>query len=458
MKKSIALLLTAAMSVGMLTACGSGGAESQKSSQTAPTTSASSEASSVAASSEQSSEASGSSASAEGKVTFEFWHSMSGASGEALTGLVNQFNESQDTYYCEPIYQGSYYEVTAKIQAAMAANDAPAMAQMECMRICMFEEDGVLVDLTDYIEATPEIEFDDFQEGFLADCVFDDGIWAVPFNRSTPVFYYNADMLKENNLEVPTTWEELHEVAKALSIENERWGFETPIDTWFYEAMIMQSGTPMFNEDNTTIAYNNEAGTAPLYFWKEMIADGSMKTPPGQEYNSWEAARTDFAAGTSAMILNSTGSLKSLIDACDFEVGTAFLPAKERYGVPTGGANLMMVAGVPKEQSDGAFALITFLSNPEIAAQVSMATGYVPVKKAVVDTQAWKDYIAEVPAAQVAVEQMQYTDIPRPIIPEYNEIHTVVVMNAIQKCILEDNYTPEQCVADIQAQVEDLLK
>ncbi len=183
-----------------------------------------------------------------------------------------------------------------------------------------------------------------------------------------------------------------------------------------------------------------------------------MKIPSGQEYNSWESARTDFASGTTAMIVSSTGDLGTLRKSCEFEVGTAFLPAKVRYGVPVGGANLMMVDGVPQEQSDGAFELIKFLSTPDVSARWSMATGYVPVKKSVVDTDTWKNYVAEIPAAQTAVDQMEYTDIPRPAIPQYNEIHTVVEMNAIQKCILEDGYTPEQCVADIKTQVEALLK
>lgn len=453
MKKTLAVFLTAALAAVTLTAC-SGNGTSGGGTTAAGSTAEAQETQKNA----EGTVASQAPSDAGKRIKFEFWTSMSGVNGDTLAELVNEFNESQDKYYCDAIYQGSYYDLTAKIQAAMAAGNAPALAQMECMRISMFQEDGVLVDMTPYVETHPEMDFDDFQEGFLHDCQFNDGIWAVPFNRSTPLFYYNADMLKENNLEVPTTWEELHEAARDLSIPNERWGYSVPIDAWFYESMIMESGGRIFNEDNTSIAYNNESGTAPLYFWKEMIEDGSMKTPPGQEYNSWEAARTDFAAGTVAMIASSTGDLGGLRKSCQFEVGTAFLPANKRYGVGVGGANLMMVDGVPKEQSDGAFELIAFLSNPEISARWSKATGYIPVKKAAMETDTWKNYVAEVPAAQTAVEQMQYTDIPRPVHPDFNEVHTVIEMNAIQKCILEDNYTPEQCVADIQTQVEELLK
>lgn len=389
-------------------------------------------------------------------IKFEFWHSMSGDMEKTLLAMVDEFNASQDKYYCEALYQGTYYEASAKIQAAMVTNDAPALVQMECLRVVMFQEEDVIRDLTDLVDAHPEIEYDDFQKAFMDNCEFNGGIWAIPFNRSTPICYYNVDLFKEMGLEVPTTWEELHETAKALSIKDKRWGFECPIDTWFYECMVIQSGGSLFNEEYTSIGFENKAGTEPLYFWREMLADGSMRAPAGQEYGSWDIAKADFPNGVCGMVCLSTGNFGGLRSASKFEVGAFFLPANIKHGVVTGGANLMIIDGVPEEQIEGAFELILFLTTAEKCAEWSAATGYVPVKKGVENTKIWKDHVANIPAAQVSLDQMAYGDV-RPVHPDYNEIHTVTIMNAIQKCMMDESYTPEQCVADIADGVEAFL-
>lgn len=78
----------------------------------------------------------------------------------------------------------------------------------------------------------------------MSSCDWGEGLYALPFNRSTPMFYYNKDMFEEVGLDPeapPQTWDELKEYAAKLSIPDERWGFEMPIDAWFYEAFIMQS-------------------------------------------------------------------------------------------------------------------------------------------------------------------------------------------------------------------------
>ena len=40
--------------------------------------------------------------------------------------------------------------------------------------------------------------------------------YGIPFNKSTEVLFYNADLLKEYGVKVPTTLDELKEAAKAI--------------------------------------------------------------------------------------------------------------------------------------------------------------------------------------------------------------------------------------------------
>ena len=49
----------------------------------------------------------------------------------------------------------------------------------------------------------------------------DSNMYAMPFNSSCPVVYYNADVFKSAGYtELPTTFEELEEAAKKVAEEN----------------------------------------------------------------------------------------------------------------------------------------------------------------------------------------------------------------------------------------------
>jgi sn-glycerol 3-phosphate transport system substrate-binding protein len=386
-----------------------------------------------------------------------FWSSMTGFMAEAQQKIVDGYNASQDKVKVTAIYQGSYFDMVAKLQAAFTAGDAPHLAMLEIARIKMFADYGVLYDMTDLAKKAG-IDTSMFYPGLMTNSDWGEGLLALPFNRSTPMFYYNKDMFREVGLDPdrpPRNWTELYEYSKRLSISDRRWGYCMPIDTWFYEAFIFQSNGTVFNADSTDIGFNNDSGIIPLRLWKQWIAEGVMKSPPGQEYNSWEAARLDFSAGIVGMIVSSSGDLEGLRRACDFEIGTCFLPANIRYGVPTGGANIVMLTGHEKDAA-AVMDFLKYATSPEPAAIWSIGTGYVPTSQAAVDTKVFQDYLVANPAAATVVNQLQYV-MPRPNNRHYTQIHTETIMTEIQRCIMNTNITPEQTVQEISRQVRALL-
>ncbi len=441
MKKAVAIGMSLLMVGSLLTGCGG------KKEEPATTAQAAAEGGSTAAE-----------AAPSDKTEVVFWTSMSGGMGEAVDKIVKDYNESQDKVHVTVEFQGNYYDMAAKLQTAVTSGEAPHVAQLEMGRTKMFADYGVLQDMTD-IAKEAGLDTSMFYDGLMDCCDWGEGIYALPFNRSTPMFYYNKDMFKEVGLDPeapPQTWDELREYAAKLSIPEERWGFEMPIDAWFYEAFIMQGDGRILNEDETDIGFNNETGIKPLTLWKSMIAEGVMKAPPGKEYNSYEAARSDFAAGITGMIVTSSGDLGTLTNSCEFELGTAFLPKDKRFGVPTGGANVVMLAG-HDEDAAATMDFLKYLTSPDVAAYWSVQTGYVPSSKAASESSVYQEFINSNAAAKTALSQMEYTDIPRPINEDYPQIHSEIMMTEIQRCIEVADYTPEQAVAAISEQTKALL-
>lgn len=393
------------------------------------------------------------------KTEVVFWSSMSGGMGETLDGIVSDYNASQDKVHVTVEFQGNYYDMAAKLQTAVTSGDTPHIAQLEMGRTKMFADYGILQDMTD-LAKTAGIDVGMFYSGLMDCCDYGEGLFALPFNRSTTMFYYNKEMFKEAELDPedpPETWDELREYARKLSKPGERWGFEMPIDAWFYEAFIMQSDGRILNEDETDIGFNNETGTKPLALWKDMIAEGSMKAPPGKEYNSYEAARSDFAAGITGMIIVSSGDLGTLTSSCQFDFGTAFLPKNTRFGVPTGGANVVMLAG-HDEDAAATMDFLKYLTSADVAGLWASKTGYVPSSEAAANSKVYQDFLAGNDRGKTALAQLKdYTDIPRPINENYPQIHAEIMMTEIQRCIEEPGYTPQQAVQAISDQTRALL-
>ena len=68
-----------------------------------------------------------------------------------------------------------------------------------------------LVPLNDLID---EIGRDKFNESALDECTLDGNNYAVPLYSHAMVMWIRKDLLEENNLEVPKTWDELYEAAE----------------------------------------------------------------------------------------------------------------------------------------------------------------------------------------------------------------------------------------------------
>nr|MDP9281393.1 ABC transporter substrate-binding protein [Chloroflexota bacterium] len=63
-------------------------------------------------------------------ATITWWHAMSGVNGDALNKIVAGFNSSQSKIKVEAIFQGTYDDLLAKLNTAIASNAAPALVQV----------------------------------------------------------------------------------------------------------------------------------------------------------------------------------------------------------------------------------------------------------------------------------------------------------------------------------------
>ena len=140
-----------------------------------------------------------------GRTPVSLWFSYGGTNREVLESLVRRFNSSQTHDFVQAVYQGDYFEGLAKLRTAIAARCAPVLSHVVGEVVPYLAQAGVLEPLADYpgvgdLDLIPELG----QAGtWLNGAAYP--LCALPFNRSTPIAYLNAELFAQAGLAPPRT-------------------------------------------------------------------------------------------------------------------------------------------------------------------------------------------------------------------------------------------------------------
>ncbi len=134
----------------------------------------------------------------------------------------------------------------------------------------------------------------------------------------------------------------------------------------------------------TKAAFNSPEGVAILEMWKKLYDQGIL----GNYGRTTVDTRNAFVAGKTAMIIESTATVRSLLDqsAGKFELGTGFLPrpnedAYQKSGTIIGGASVWIINSRPAVEQQCAWEYIKFISGGKQQAYWQSMSGYYPVRK-----------------------------------------------------------------------------
>jgi len=200
----------------------------------------------------------------------------------------------------------------------------------------------------------------------------------------------------------------------------------------------------MVNKKGTEVAFNEAPGVEALSLWKSMLEEGTLRIPGGEPKAAADQARQDFVNGKSAIFFSSTADLSLMLQLAEengFELDTAMMPKHKEQKVPTGGANLVMIAGLDKEKQQAAWEFIKFMTATEQTAYASEYTGYLPSRISAQETEKIQKLYQEKPQFKVAVEQLQYGNA-RPMVAGYPEVIKILT-EEIQKMAIDPSIEPK---------------
>lgn len=408
-------------------------------------------------------------AGAEQKVSLKFYYpvAVAGPLTKVMDSYVKSFNDSHPNINVQAIYTGDYNQTVTKVQAGVKSGDMPDVAVLSATDVLRLQDIHAIVPLETYVKNDKDGDsyMNDFFPGLLSEAKMGQAghLWAIPFQRSTPLLYINKDMFKEAGLDpekAPATWDEFAADAKKLTKKHAsgqvtQWGgMIVENDTWIFQALILQglgSGQQLGNQDGTKVNFNTDATKSALGYLLKLNKED--KVIPEKLANGGTLP-TDFVAGKTAMMFNSSGSLAFVRDNAKFNFGTAFLPAGKQYAVASGGGNLYVFKTNDAKQK-AAWEFIRWMTSPEQAAQWSMDSGYVATRKSSYDVPSFKQYLAKYPQAAVPKDQLQYAGA---WLTTHNNADVGKAMTDAIDAVFTGGASIDKSLTDAQSKIDAALK
>jgi sn-glycerol 3-phosphate transport system substrate-binding protein len=341
-----------------------------------------------------------------------WWSSNPGSSQPVSQQIVDAFHASQPDIRVNLVTAGANYEeIAQKFQAAQSGGQLPDLMVFSDVWWFRYYMQDSIVPLGPLIEAV-DIETDDYRDSLLADYQYADAQWAIPWARSTPLFYYNKAHWAAAGLpdRSPETWEEFAEWAPRLQGAGTgvQHAFQHPALAgyagWSFQNNLWGWGGGWSAEESFDVTCNSQPSVAAVQWLQDSVYKDNWAGVASND------SVNDLTAGAASATVASTGSLVTILKAATFDVGAGFLPGgpEETSPVcPTGGAGVGIPKDIPKENQLAAATFIKFLTSPENTITFGKATGYMPVRKSA-DVSS---LTSAAPQAQVAIDQL---DVTRP--------------------------------------------
>lgn len=395
------------------------------------------------------------------RLTFYYPVGVAGPLAKVIGEMTDRFNKEHPGIEVVPVYSGDYDPTLQKVQTAVMAGNPPDVFIVEISELPTLLAMNAITPLDEYVKRAEGGKYwEDFFPAFRENSALRGRIWWIPFQRSTPVLYWNKELFKKAGLDPekpPQTWAELRDMARKLTVregnEVKQWGVTVSggWNDWLFEGFVRQNGSWLIDPDGTKANFTSKQAEEALDFWVDLM----YRDKVGPPHSTWGSTPPDFVAGRTAMLYHSTGILTFLKSSAKFDFGVAFMPKNKSWGAEVGGGNLAIARKIPKERQDAAWKFIEWMTSADNAAQWSLASGYIATRQSSYTLPAMKEFVAKDARYLVAREQLKYAS-GKMMAPNFQKIREILKRQLDDA--VDGKLPPAAALALVQQQVEAVIK
>jgi multiple sugar transport system substrate-binding protein len=210
------------------------------------------------------------------KTPVELWTGFGqGRMGEALTGIVTNFNEQYPQFEAKHVVV-PWGELHNKVIAGVAAGNPPDVFRGWSFLIGDDASVGALSPLDEYASTEPNMNLEDFWEPTLNQMKYQGKLYGLSVSTMVDLLYYNKDRMEEKGLDpesVPDTlegWEEIGEqLTEVVDGKLTKVGFVPFIPSYNPYGWVAAMGGSIYDESTQTVTANNPAMIKTMEWFKQ---------------------------------------------------------------------------------------------------------------------------------------------------------------------------------------------
>lgn len=416
-----------------------------------------------------------------GTVEILFWHGMANELGRELERLTDAYNASQDRVRVQLEFQGGYEQTIDKYLQSNTGN-RPHLVQMPEYTV------QLMVDTASNVPVQACAE----DAGWSAEQILPAALnayatesvqWAMPFNVSNPVLYYNKKIFRDAGLddaEPPLTLAAVSAYGQAIQQSGAAaYGiaFDSAPDSgggWFIEQWLAKEGEFYSDNDNgrsapsTRVLFDGPTGVELLTELRDVVVTGGgvyVGENPGGQDNLLKLADTSAPAAMTIATSAALGPVLQFVEGGIIagigpeDLGVGPMPSPNGApGALIGGAALWITADKGDAEAAAAWDFVTYLVSAEVQSQWAAATGYVPVSSGAVEVEPLASLYGDDPRFRVAYDQVAQTpDVPTSRGPVLGPLREVRVTAAQAMGQILGGADPAAALADAAALANALI-
>lgn len=386
-KRYLSIVLAATLTAVTLAGCGGSGVSAE-----AP---ASKEA---AASGEASGTGAPADAAADGKLSGEitFWHSFTqGPRLETIQKAADKFMAENPDVKIN-IETFSWNDFYTKWTTGLASGNVPDMSTALPAQVAEMINVDALTPINDLIDS---IGRDKFAEAAISEGTVDGSNYSLPLYRHAHVMWIRKDLLEQNGLEVPKTWDELYTTAKALTKDGV-YGLSFPCGTNDFQATFfldfyVRSGGGSLLTDDLKANLTSDLAIDGINYWLKVYNDCSPKDSINYDVldqaTLYYQGKTAFDFNSGFQISGVAANSPDLLQYVDCYPIPKIHDGDPDQGIMT--TNTPMVIWKASKHTEICKAFMKTLYDEETYVEFLHATpvGMLPAIKGIADTEAYKN-------------------------------------------------------------------
>jgi len=364
-----------------------------------------------------------------GVITINFWHSFVSRTIPALNNLIAKYEKEHPGIHINAQYVPSGDPLVQKLVTAIQSNTAPDVSWIHSDFLNKLVEADAIYKMDHFISGKNGLskeEMDDIFPQSLQSAKWRDTLYAMPMEATTLALIYNKTKFKEAGIDPdkpPQNWDELYDYAMKLTKDKngdgktDQYGFyipafpaSGPLSIWMvlqWTPFLWQAGGEEINTGQTAVLFNSDAGVQALSYWKKIFNMENFK-------NFTLTHDLGFISNTIAMIMDGPWDLPEFREIKNFEWGVTYLPAGPvKRATYMAGEHLAIFK--QSMHPDETWAFVKWILEPENQAMFSEESGYLPVRKSVLELPGYKKFLDGDPAMKAFVDQIAISQARAPI-------------------------------------------